>query len=330
MTGHQPDVALVPVRSPADWDALCSGFPHATAFHRYDFLDCIAPSLHCSFIPLAVSSQGQAVGLAPLLVKKIGPFCTINWVPFPYLGPLVPAELVPATLQALRREARTRRAVNHQQSFAEVADGAGAGGFAAARDRTFVVPLAGRTDKELLAAMHADRRYSIRRAERYGFEVCAADTDDFALMDGWLSGRYADQGRPVMYPAGTCARLFRTLANAPGASFTAARLNGTTSAVVIVFSTARAAFGWQIATDPQHRSMHPADLLIWQVMRRARDEGAIELDLVGAPNEGIARFKSRYGAAERHYTVLRRQALVHRVAVSAVHRRKPRPADGQE
>jgi hypothetical protein len=109
--------------------------------------------------------------MAPLLVKRLGPFCTMNWAPFPYLGPLVPPALLPATLSALRREARRRRAVGHQQSFSYRITDAPLGGFGRATDRSFVIPLSNRSNEDLLAAMHKNRRQEIRRARRAGFEV---------------------------------------------------------------------------------------------------------------------------------------------------------------
>ena len=313
----EPGVILAPLKSPGDWDAACATFPNSTAFHRYDFLDTVAPPLNCSFVPLVVLHHGEQVGLAPLLVKKLGPFCTINWVPFPYLGPLVPQELIAATLQALRQEARRRRALNHQQSFSEVNAGREFEGFTTSLDRTFVIPLSGRSDQDLLAAMHTTRRRDIGRAQRSGFEVCAAELGDFALMDAWLGQLYAAQGMPAMYPAGTYARLFGVLKDAPGSIFSVVRLGSKTVAAQIAFSTGRTAFGWQLAADPSYRSKYPIDLLIWHALVRARDNGALEFDLVGAPNEGIALYKSRFGATERHYTVLQKQAKVHAIAMGA-------------
>ena len=326
MSGRQKqrNIVLEPLRSRGTWEAFCSTFPHATAFHRYDFLEVVAPLLSCSFVPLVVCSRGQSVGIAPLLVKKLGPFCTINRVPFPYLGPLVPRELLPATLDALRREAGQRRALYHQQCFSEVIADKELDGFTVSRDRTFVIPLSGRSDEELLAAMQATRRRDIRRAQRAGFEVRPAEVDDFSLMDIWLDQLYAAQGVPPMYPAGTCERVFRALQSGSGSTFFAARLNGQTVAVNLAISTARSAFGWQFAADPSYQSKHPVDLLTWHALLRVRDAGAAEFDLVGVPNEGIGLYKSRFGATERYYTVLQRQALAYRIAVGTLSNQLPK------
>jgi CelD/BcsL family acetyltransferase involved in cellulose biosynthesis len=311
---------LVPLTSRGEWEDACSAFPEATAFHRYDFLESVARPLRCMFAPLSVQFRGQPVGVAPLLVKQLGPFCTINWVPFPYLGPLVPTPLIPATLTALRLEAKQRRALNHQQSFSRIATVGPASGFASCTERTFVVPLSERSDEDLLAAMQKKRREEIRRAQRAGFEVCPAETQDFRHVDVWLNHAYAVQGLSTGYGAGTCEQTFRALGKAPGSVFQAARLNGRTIGVAVTFATAQRAFGWQIAIDPLHRSGNPQALLTWCALLWARDNGAVEFDLVGAPNEGIAIYKSRFGAVERHYTVLHRQAGPHRAALSVLSR----------
>jgi CelD/BcsL family acetyltransferase involved in cellulose biosynthesis len=323
-------VELAPAAAPADWEASCAAFAEATAFHRYDFLAAVAPAVGCRFVPLQVWHQGCAVGAAPLLVKPLGPFCTINWVPFPYLGPLVPPGLLPATLSALLAEARRRRAVGHQQSFSCLAPGPPARGFASAADRSFVISLRGRSDEDLLTAMHKKRRQTIRSAQRAGFEVGPAHAPDFRHVDAWIGEVYAAQGLRDGYRAGTCARVFAALGERPGAAFHAARLGGQTVGVAATLASARRAFYWQVAVDPRHRSRHAADLLAWQALRWARDAGLTEFDLVGAPTEGIATYKQRFGAAERRYTVLSTQAPARRAALTVLARlragSRPAPA----
>jgi CelD/BcsL family acetyltransferase involved in cellulose biosynthesis len=313
-------VLLSPVAAPRDWEYACGAFPMATPFHGYDFLQSVAPSLSCEFVPLQVLSAGRPVGIAPLMVKRIGPFCTINWVPFPYLGPLVPEALLPATLSALHVEARRRRAVCHQQSFSGRTDHGQAGGFTSSTGRTFVIPLSGRSDNDLLSAMQKKRREEIRRAQRAGFEVCPAQIQDFQDVDAWLGQVYAAQGLRNAYGAGACEQVFRALAGAPGSAFQAARLNNRTVGVVVALATAQRAFGWLVAIDPRYRSYHPQALLTWHMLLWARDAGVTEFDLVGTPNEGIATYKRRFGAHERSYTVLLREAPPHRAALSVLTR----------
>jgi CelD/BcsL family acetyltransferase involved in cellulose biosynthesis len=285
----------------------------------------MAPLLRCRFIPLTVLHEKQQVGVAPLLVKKLGGFCTINWPPFPYLGPLVPSELIPATLSALALEGRRRRAVGHQQSFYYMESDwpiagsiSSAGDFTSFMDRTFVVPLRDRSNEDLLAAMSRNGRRQIRRGQNVGIEIYPAQLQDFELMDEWSSHTYAAQAIPSPYRTGTYGQIFNTLRNAPGTAFRAARLNGQTVAVDIAFSYAQRVFDWQVGVDPSHKASYPQAALIWHGLLWARDSGALEFDMVCAPREGIAEYKTKFGAVERPFTVLRRQARAHRIAYSAM------------
>jgi CelD/BcsL family acetyltransferase involved in cellulose biosynthesis len=313
-------VSLEPLASQRDWDHACAALPGATAFHRHDFLQAVAPSVRCRFVPLQVVVNGQIAGVAPLMVKQLGPVCTINWVPFPYLGPLVPAALLPATLSALRREGRRRRAIAHQQSFSDLIAGGLDGGFVATADRTFVMSLSGRSDADLLAAMQKKRREELRRAQRAGFTVGPAQIQDFRDVDTWLGEVYAAQGLSNFYGPGACEQVFRALAAAPGCTFQAARLDDRTVGVVVALAMGQRAFGWLVAIDPRYRSDHPQTLLTWHTLLWARDAGVAEFDLVGAPSEGIATYKRRFGADERSYTVLLRQAPLRRAALSVLTR----------
>ena len=314
------EVLLAAASSAAEWDQACTAAPGATVFHSYEFLQSVAPPLQCRFVPLLVLHRGRPAGAAPLLIKRLGPFSTINWVPFPYLGPLVPEPLVPATLRALRAEARRRRALNHQQSFCRAIGESGADGFAARGECTFVVPLSGRSDEDLLAAMHNGHRWQIRRARRAGFEVRPAEPGDFRLMDTWLDQMYADRGMRNGYPPGTALRVFQGLTASSFSFSQAARVGERTVAVQLTLADSRQALGWQIAVDPEFRAERPQALLVWRALQHARDLAIAEFDMVGAPNEGIATYKRRFGARERSYTVLRRQAGVHRMAHSAAGR----------
>lgn len=314
--GISEKVQLEPIDSRVDWESLCENYPEATAFHRYDFLEVIASAIQCRFVPLAISFRGTKVGVAPLLLKQLGPFCTINWAPFPYLGPLVPSALVPATLSALTKEAARRRALNHQESFPHTIIAAGLSSFTAHNDRTFVVPLKDRSDEDLMAAMHPGRRSEIRKAQRSGFEICTSVAEDFRSMDIWNEQVYAAQGMPPAYAPGTYNRVFQALRSARGVSFSSARLNGNLVGVQIYIATSRRDFMWQCGTDPAYKSAQA--LLMWRRFIEARDDGLSEVDLVGTPNEGIAHYKKRFGAVERHYSVMQSQARSYQLALSAI------------
>jgi CelD/BcsL family acetyltransferase involved in cellulose biosynthesis len=296
----------------AQWDGELDGFPGATAFHRYEFLDSVAASLGCTFEPLVIMRGMEPAGVAPLVIRRIGPLCTINWMPFPYLGPLTPTWLLPAVLKLLAAEGRRRGAMHHQQSFVGLLPGDTGGQFNPGTARTFVVPLADRSDDALKAAMTGNGRRFISKARRAGVEICPAERSDFRLMDSWSAAIYARQGVPPKYPAGAYEQVFDRLGEDAGSHFHSAKLDGRTIAVDMTFSIARRSFAWQVAVDPAHRSAQAQALLIWYHMTAARDRGDTEFDLIGAPTAGIAEYKRNFGAQEQHYTVLSRHSLIGR------------------
>jgi len=293
-----------------DWDEALDALPGATAYHRYDFLECISESLRCTFEPLAIMLGTERAGLAPLVVRRIGPVCTINWMPFPYLGPLTSDSLLPGVLSLLAAEGRRRGAVHHQQAFVGLMPDGIAGGFSPGTEQAFVIPLAGQSDEALLAGMTGNGRRHIARARRDGVEIHPAERGDFELMDRWSEAIYARQGLPPRYPAGAYEQLFDTMGKDPGSHFHSARLDGETIAVDMTFSFGRRSFAWQVAVDPDHRSAYPQELLIWHHLTAARDRGDTVFDLAGAPTPGIAAFKRNFGAIEQPYTMLSRHSLI--------------------
>jgi Acetyltransferase (GNAT) domain len=298
--------------SRADWDETLAEHPGATAFHRYEFLDCVAASLRCTFEPLVIMQGTERAGVAPLVVRKIGPLCTLNWMPFPYVGPLTSESLLPAVVSLLASEGTLRGAIHHQQAFADLVSEGVAGKFNPGTDRTFAVPLDGRSDEALLAAMTRNGRWEISRARREGVQVHPAERADLRLMERWSEAIYARQGLPPKYPAGTYERVFDALGADASSHFHAARVDGKTIAVNLCFSTGKRSFDWQMATDPAHHKACPQALLLWHHLTAARDRGDAYFDLGGAPTEGIATYKRNFGAVERHYTVLSRHSVIGR------------------
>jgi len=311
-------VELVPSVSRADWRKLCDRHPDSTVFHSHDFLEAVSGSLRCELHSLGVVWRDDIVGVAPVLLKRLGPFSTINWIPFPYLGPLVPRPLVGATLDALVGFAKTRRCLNHQQSFA-VEHCPYDGRFEHRSDRTFVIDVR-RTDEELRRAMHRKVRLQVRRAEDFGFEVAASTPEDLQLMEEWASGLFSARGMTWPYGLGVCGAVSSALGKSRYSLFESARYEGRLVAASIFLATRTTAFGWQIAVDPAFKARYPQALLIWRAAQWARGLELAQLDLVGAPTNGIAEYKSRWGAEERRFSVMRMQARTYRLAAASFRR----------
>jgi len=206
-------IRVRPVLDPAAWEECRTAQAGATAFHRWEWLRIMARALDKHLLPLGFYRAGQAgalVGLAPLLVRHYGPLKSVSWVPLPYLGPLVPGVLLPEALRALDEYQRRNGIGLLRLGFAPDADVDPAAleraGFDLCGDTTMVLPLAGRAEEQLWAALKYQRRQNIRRARDAGVVVAPA-TAAAARVDRRRTGDYpARPARPDSGPKRTCER----------------------------------------------------------------------------------------------------------------------------
>ncbi len=283
-------------------------------FHRYEWLTTMADVLGLDFHPLTVLADGKPAGIAPVLSKRVGPVRTVNWLPFPYVGPLVPAELLPDVLPLLRAWERRRRSVRSQHVLMSTVEYSP--GYTAHDDRTFVVDLRGRTEESLLRGVAPKRRAKIRRAQAGGVEIRpATGTEVGELLPAWSAATFAAQGRPAPYPAAGYRAVWSAFGDCPDARFSTAVLAGEPVCVQVSFAGAPRAVAWAMAGAGTKAASFAQPLLYWDTIRWALGRGSAEFDLVGAPTEGVAAYKRDWGGRETHYSVLRRQAAAHRIAL---------------
>jgi CelD/BcsL family acetyltransferase involved in cellulose biosynthesis len=271
-------------------------------FQRYDWLTTMADVLGLDFHGLTVHADGRPVGVAPMLVKRVGPFRTVNWVPFPYVGPLVPRAVLPELLPLLR--AWERRSLRSQHVLMSTVDQEDH------RDRTFVVNLKGQDEDSLLRGVEPKRRAKIRRAATHGVVVRPATADDVhRLLPAWSQATFAAQGLPAPYPAAGYATVWTRFRDSPDARFSTAVLDGEPVCVQVSFTGAPRAVAWVMANAGTPQASLAQPLLYWDTIIWALHQGCAEFDLVGAPTDGVARYKRDWGAYEEHYSVLRRPSI---------------------
>ena len=313
LLGVRTTVAIGRAATPDSWHELVVA-NGGCFFHRYEWLTTMADVLGMDFHPLTVLADDTPVGVAPMLVKRVGPVRTVNWLPFPYVGPLVPAALLPDVLRLLVGWERQRRTVRSQQvlmSTVECTDG-----YAAHRDRTFVVDLRGQDEESLLRNVDAKRRAKIRRARAAGVEIRPATGAEIReLLPAWSAATFAAQGLPAPYPPAAYSAVWSEFADRSDARFSAAVIDGATVCVQVSFAGAPRAVAWAMAGAGTKVASFAQPLLYWDTILWAYGLGCAEFDLVGAPTEGVAAYKRDWGARETHYSVLRRQAAAHRVAL---------------
>jgi CelD/BcsL family acetyltransferase involved in cellulose biosynthesis len=286
----------------AEWDTLVRKHPGGTAFHLAGFLRAAAPLLGRRAELAVAEADGGVVGVVPLLVRAVGPAVLVNHaVPFPYLGPLLPDDVPPdAVVAAVRSFLRPRPLLHFGLQSVRPLVIRGTQGWQHHDSwQSAVVPVAGRDDDALLALLSRQQRGKLRRALEQGLTAGPATREDMAALTPWVAGTFAQQGLPARWPAGAHTRLYDALTEAGVASATAVRRDGELLAVSLDTVLGDLVVGWEMGMGEEGRRAGASLVLHSATMRRARDLGAAEFDLLGTPTPGIAHYKRSLGAELR-------------------------------
>lgn len=260
--------------------------------------------------PLAACSvlERGLPGLGPLLYAPRGP--VVDWDD---------AAAVEAALAGLVAFARSRRAVTLKLDPGVPRDHPGCApalrrhgwraleaglSFEGVQPRFHMrLPLQGRDEAALLAAMHPKTRYNIRLAERRGVAVragSAADIPDFyaILRETAVRDRFLVRGLPYFQG------MWRECLARDLGWLLLAEAGGELLAGAIVFRVGNTAWYLYGASANRRRELMPAYAVQWEAIRRALAAGCAVYDFRGVsgdlsednPLHGIYRFKRGFGA----------------------------------
>ncbi|WIB77735.1 GNAT family N-acetyltransferase [Curtobacterium sp. MCPF17_002] len=289
-----------------EWDALVASSPGATGFHDWSWLQLQSELFGWRFIPLIISHGSTSVGVFPVLVRP-GRIPRPADPPFPYVGPLVPDDLLVDTLRAFRSW-QLRHGVPISRfdlgpavavSGAELTDA----GVEWSGDRTYVVDLADSSSEQLVAGMHRNAKRSLRAAAANGVEVRPARPGETTtFLPRVLSESYTSRGVPSPYPQDIGERIERWAVDRDDVYIAAAVVAGQTSGVIVALGSHPVVSVWAGGTLREHRAANPSTSLYHDVLRWSLDRGHTAADLVGRVDDGIARFKTALGGIEKPYT----------------------------
>jgi Acetyltransferase (GNAT) domain len=304
VTGASSTAALRLRPSPNDraWDELVAGHPAGTAFHLSRFLRTVAPLLGQRAVLALAEADGEVVGVVPMLIRALGPFLLVNhWVPVPYLGPLLPPDFSPETvLVAVRRHLRAWPVLHFGLQSTIPFPVPECRGWVRDDCVSAIVQTKGKDDEGLLGLLSANQRNKVRRAGRHGLTAGPATRQEVADHLGPLvKASLARQDMTCRWPAGAHLRIFDALAPSGMCTATAVRRDGELLACSMDLLFKGRMVGWQMGISDEGRASGAAAVLATAVMRHARDLGADELDMLGAPTPGIAHFKRSLGAELR-------------------------------
>lgn len=270
-----------------------------------------ASVLQMRFVPLEVRDGERLLGVVPAMLRSRGPVATLNWVPFPYLGPLVERENLEPVLVALRVWQRRQRVAIARLGFSPAVTPDSsmlrANGYTIESHTTMTVHLTDRTLPDVERGLSATTRKKVRRAERGGATVAAATRADLVgLLPAAISEAFEAQGMASHYPDSFGTMVWDTYGSDPTARLAVAKVSDRSIGVMVTLADSRRAYLVQGGVLRAERSTNAGVLLDLDAIRWAHGAGLAALDMVGAPNEGIANYKASFGAVPEPFTVAQR------------------------
>jgi len=286
------------------YEAEVSQCVGVTGYHHWFFLSALADALHYEFRAFAVDSDGERLGVVPLLFRRSGPVSTVNFLPVGCIGPVIRGEALRAgrigeLLRGTTPVLRRHRTVACRWAFSP---GLHLGpeqlaipGFQLFEWENFVMAAAKSVD-DAWKSMSTGRRQSIRQTEKRGVVVEDSSAEEISQwFPGQMSALYEREGRIPAYNLAVVQSLARRLAAHPRMLWrTAKGEDGTLYGMTASIVGDDRLWGWQIV-GPSVRSMSPHTLLHWDSIKwsRARE---LAYDMGGVPSEGVRIIKHSLGA----------------------------------
>ena len=321
--GTQPGTVRLEVADADRWAAAArASGQRVTPFHDHAWLLLAARVTGTRLVPLVVVADGADVGVVPWLERRCGPVATVNALPFPYAGPLVPPALLLPTLAALRRRARRAGVLRYEFGFSPTTDvgpvDLAASGLDVRIDGTYLLDTS-QSVEALTAALSSSCRRSLRKDERDGVVVRPAT--DGVTLDAVLTAALGARGLHDAYADGFPVSPAEWAATGVDVHWMVAVKDGVELGSLLTVASAEMAHVWVGGILPEHRTTRANVTLYWDAIRWASERGVPTIDLVGLPDEGIRRFKDQFGGTVHEYPRLsatapgldRLQALLGRV-----------------
>lgn len=312
--------------------AKCTG---VTGFHRWFFLDALASALRHRFRAFEIDVNGECVGVLPVLLHRRGPFCTVNYLPVPYVGPLVRDKLLlPDALRAIDPYLFRQGTVVTKWSFApavSVDSGMFAKlGFSTSLEENYVVP-ADRSPEQHLAIISPKKRAAIRRGKNSGMSSSPSTrqeiTDWFPLH---VTEPYRRQGLAPDYTQRVARHMAERLASDPRMLWRSIYIGDQILAINASIVDVNRVWGWLLVGE-RREGPSPHVAAYWDAIEWSLNQG-LACNFGGAPTKGIRDFKMEMGgvmelglSAERVFPKVYRSAR-------ALHARlrRMRPPDRSE
>jgi hypothetical protein len=314
MIAGEPMSKVYELDNEQDYEAEASRCVGMTGYHHWFFLDAMAEALNLEFRAFAVDSNGERLGIVPLLFRRRGPVSTVNILPVGCIGPLIRGEalragLVRELVRGVEPILRNHRTVATRWAFPPGVnvsmDHLAMPGFDVFEEENYVIPGTKSID-DCLKSMSRVRRQSIRQTEGHGVSVEESTIEEISK---WLPEQittvYERQGLEPLYKMDEVQSLTGRLAVNPHMLWRTVKgpddnVLGMTGCVI----GDDRLWGW-LMVGPSAPGISPQTLCYWDLIKWSLSRG-LAYDLGGVPNEGIRKFKVSLGADAETVAAVRR------------------------
>jgi len=296
----------------SSWDRLLEAFPARTVFHGGPWLRAIARRHGLQPVLLAVGDPAAPSLLWPWLVQRKGPL-KVAGSPLPgwgtaYLGPLVAPGVDATALVAAALAHPSLRRASYLEARVMVRDQAvdlERHGFEDLRRfSTYVLDLK-RDEAALWANLTNKCRNTVRKGQRNGYEIRREVGEDWiAPFFEMAEEVFANWGITPPYDPPLLEAIASELGACGQLWIYSAWREGRRDAVSVFFRDDRRLYYWAAASFDAAKNLGPNNVLVWEVIKAAREAGLEELDFISSSGSA-GRFKKNFGPQEievaRHY-----------------------------
>ena len=290
------------------YEAEVSQCVGVTGYHHWFFLSALADALNYEFRAFAVDSDGERLGVLPVLFGRRGPVSTANFIPVGCVGPVIRGEALRAgrageLLHGAAAVLRRHRTIAARWAFAPglkvSAQDLATSGFEVSDWENYVIPGTMSVD-DLLKSMSRSRRQSVnrhlRRGEVRGVSIAPATAEEITQrLPEQVSAVYERQGRAPLYSHAEVQSLTERLAAHPRMLWrTVKDSDGDVLGMAGCVIGDDRLWGWLITGAPVN-GVSVQILCYWDLIKWSLARG-LALDLGGAPNNGIRELKMSLGA----------------------------------
>jgi len=304
------------------WNDALGRTRERTPFHRFEALEVFADHADATLHPLLAYKGEQPVGLFPIFTLRKGPI-TAAFSPPPelkvsYLGPVV---LTQPGMKAHSAEKRRRRLVDgcldwlddrYDPAYVHVRTSVSASdvrpfGWATFDETprfTYVVDLDAEPET-LRDRFSRDARSNVRDAAA---DCAVTEAGPATVRRVVTQVRKRHEQQDIDFPLTTdfVADLYEALPEGYLRPY-ACRVDGEFVGGSLILDDGERVYNWQ-GTAKQDTDHDVNDLLHWEVLRAAAERGHSAYDLVGANDERLSRYKSKFAPTLRTYHSLERSA----------------------